>query len=60
MKLFSINFEFKPEFVLSGGLGLIQGVDMVRDGSSLSLPILPNRSSKLRMDIGGDSPDPLG
>ena len=46
IKLFSINFEFEPELVLSRGLGLIQCVDMVRDGSSLSLTILIHRKQK--------------
>ena len=46
IKFFSINFEFDPECVLSGSLGLIHGVDMVRDGNSLSLPILIHRKPK--------------
>ena len=33
IKLVSINFEFEPEFILSGSLGLIHCVDMIRDSS---------------------------
>ena len=44
--MFSINFESGPELVFSGSLSVVHGMDIVRDGSSFSLPIVIHRKKK--------------